>query len=360
MSPYWLYPIHDRMPPVTSAKENVDTMETMKKPWIYKRKNVKGWWCGWYEGGKRKAKALPSKALAEHFRHIKYAQLNSDVFTSVIDFDWHQIMDEYKRNKQVEGLEESSIYEVTLTLRHYERLINPNSSKDITQQSLDTFVLKRGEEIGKNTLNKDIKNLHAFLKWASKNRFVAPDLKIKKVRVAPKPVTSLSAQQVKKLITIASTYPTLRLRILLAVTTGLRRGDIEAIHIGDIQFDRNIIATRNRKAKKVMPERPIPEPIMTELSNYVATLPDGQERLFPDKFSPKRWEKVRRAMELPKMQFHDLRKTFASLLAQKGVSTAVTQRLLEHSSPQLTNDIYTNVDPVLRQAVSLLPVDDWL
>ena len=65
-------------------------------------------------------------------------------------------------------------------------------------------------------------------------------------------------------------------------------------------------------------------------------------------------------MGLPKLQFQDLRKTFASLLAQKGVSTAVTQRLLEHSSPQLTNDVYTNVDPVLRQAVSLLPVADWL
>jgi len=268
-------------------------------------------------------------------------------------------VDEYKRYKQVEGLEESSIYEVTLTLRHYERLVNPNSSKDVTQQSLDNFVLERSGEIEKNTLNKDIKNLHAFLKWASKNRFVAPDLKLKKVRVAPKPVTSLSAQQVKKLITMASIYPTLRLRILLAVTTGLRRGDIEAIHIGDIQFDRNIIATRNRKAKKVMPERPIPEPMMTELSNYVVTLPEGQERLFSDKFSAKRWEKVRKAMGMPKLQFHNLRKTFASLLAQKDVSTAVTQRLLEHSSPQLTNDVYTNVDPVLRKAISLLPVADW-
>ena len=55
-------------------------------------------------------------------------------------------------------------------------------------------------------------------------------------------------------------------------------------------------------------------------------------------------------------QFHDLRKTFASLLAQRGVSTAVTQRLLEHSSPKLTNDVYTNVDPALRQAINLLPV----
>jgi integrase len=55
-----------------------------------------------------------------------------------------------------------------------------------------------------------------------------------------------------------------------------------------------------------------------------------------------------------------LRKTFASLLAQRGVSTAVTQRLLEHSSPQLTNEVYTNVDPALRQAVDLLPVADWV
>jgi integrase len=57
---------------------------------------------------------------------------------------------------------------------------------------------------------------------------------------------------------------------------------------------------------------------------------------------------------------HDLRKTFTSLLAQRGVPTAVTQRLLEHSTPQLTNDVYTNVDPVLREAVNLLPVTEWV
>ncbi|MCU0915049.1 MAG: tyrosine-type recombinase/integrase [Planctomycetes bacterium] len=63
---------------------------------------------------------------------------------------------------------------------------------------------------------------------------------------------------------------------------------------------------------------------------------------------------------MPGLRFHDLRKTFASLLAQRGVSTAVTLRLLEHSSPQLTNDVYTNVDPVLWQAINQLPVVDWL
>jgi len=48
---------------------------------------------GWYEGSRRKAKAFPTKALAEHFRYIKCTQLNSDVFTSVVDFDWHQMVE---------------------------------------------------------------------------------------------------------------------------------------------------------------------------------------------------------------------------------------------------------------------------
>ena len=44
---------------------------------------------------------------------------------------------------------------------------------------------------------------------------------------------------------------------------------------------------QNRKAGKAMAERPIPEEVMTELSNYITTLPDGQERLFADRVSPK-------------------------------------------------------------------------
>jgi integrase len=225
---------------------------------------------------------------------------------------------------------------------------------------LDRFILDRGQEVEKNTLNKDIRNLNAFLTWAARSRFVASGLEVKKVKVAQKPVVALSPQQVRDLLTAASKYPAVRLRVLLAVTTGLRRGDIEAIRVGDIHFDRNTIATRNRKAGKAMAERPVPEEIVTELSNYAATRPDGQEKLFTDRFSPKKWEKIRKSIDLPELKFHDLRRTFASLLARRGVSTAVTQRLLEHSSPQLTNDVYTNVDPVLRQAINQLPVVEWI
>ena len=169
----------------------------------------KGWWCGWYEGGKRKAKALPSKTLAEHFRHMKYAQLNSDVFTSIVDLDWDQMVEEYRQFKQVEGLVNASIYEVLLTLRHFKRIVGVNSSKEITQPNLDAFVLNRSEEVKKNTLNKDIRNMHAFLAWAAKNRFVASGLEVRKIKVPQKPVIALSAPQVRDLLTAASRHSAL-------------------------------------------------------------------------------------------------------------------------------------------------------
>jgi integrase len=84
------------------------------------------------------------------------------------------------------------------------------------------------------------------------------------------------------------------------------------------------------------------------------------EKLFGDRCSPQKWEKVRKASGSPGLKSHDLRKTFTSPLAQRGVSIAVTQRLLEHPGSQLAHEECTNVDPVLRQAVDLLPVADWV
>ena len=109
-----------------------------------------------------------------------------------------------------------------------------------------------------------------------------------------------------------------------------------------------------------MGSRPVPVPIMAELKKYVSGLDTEQENIFNDNFSRYRWTQIRRKLKLDDFKFHDLRKTFGSVLAQKGASTVVIQKLLEHSSPALTNKVYTNVDPVLRHAVDKIPADDLL
>ncbi|MBC8470529.1 MAG: tyrosine-type recombinase/integrase [Planctomycetes bacterium] len=99
---------------------------------------------------------------------------------------------------------------------------------------------------------------------------------------------------------------------------------------------------------------------MVELKKYVSGLDTKQENIFNNNFSRYTWTKIRQKLGLEDYTFHDLRKTFGSVLAQSGVSTVVIQKLLEHSSPDLTNKVYTNVDPVLRHAVDQIPVGDWL
>lgn len=88
--------------------------------------------------------------------------------------------------------------------------------------------------------------------------------------------------------------------------------------------------------------------------------PLEQDKIFKRCFNKNRWVKVRQKVGLENFKFHDLRKTLGSVLAQNGVSTVVIQRLLEHSSPDLTKQVYTNVDPILRQVVDQIPAGDWL
>ena len=332
----------------------------MRKVWIYKRKSIKGWWVGWYESGKRKAKVLPTKTLAEHYRQIKYSQLNSEVFTGTVTVGWQQMAEEYQYSKRVSGVTATSLYETALTLRHFERLVGKCNSKQITQSIIDKFILQRGSEVKRPTLNKDIRNMKTFINWCKENRYLNGAIKVKELKEEERPVKSLDMSQIRKLLTVTESDPAIYMRILLALGTGLRRGDIEIIKVSDIDFVNNHIITNSKKTKKTMASRPVPSKIMKELKFYIDSLSEGQELLFVNAFNYNKWKEICNRIKLPGLKFHDLRKTFASVLAQRGVSTAVTQRLLEHSSPTLTNKIYTNVDPVLRQSVNRLPIEQWL
>jgi len=173
-------------------------------------------------------------------------------------------------------------------------------------------------------------------------------------------VKSLNSIQIRKLLSASEPYQTMKMRILLALGTGLRRGDIESLKISDIDFAGNHITTTSKKTRKSMGARLVSALVMAELSRYVSELGAEQEKLFCDNFNQKKWRKICQDTGLADLKFHDLRRTFGSMLAQNGISTAVTQKLLEHSSPDLTNKVYTNVDPVLRHAVEQILVGDWL
>ena len=50
-----------------------------------------------------------------------------------------------------------------------------------------------------------------------------------------------------------------------------------------------------------------------------------------------------KASELPRIRFHDLRHTYASLLIEQGESIKYIQSQLGHSSPTVTLNVYTHL-----------------
>ena len=269
------------------------------------------------------------------------------------------MVSEYAEAKKIQGVTEGTLYEHVLSLRNFERLEGKCNSKQITQNIIDDFILKRSPEVKRATLNKDLRNLKTFTRWCRKNRYLNGQLEIKELKLEERPVKSLNDTQVKNLLKVAAKHRPMKTRILLALGTGLRRGDIESLKISDIDFENNCICTSSKKTKKCMASRPVSAAVMSEISRYVSGLDVGQEKLFRTKFNYRQWRNICKTAGLANLKFHDLRRTFCSILAQNGISTAVTQRLLEHSSPNLTNKVYTNVDPVLRYAVEKIQIRKW-
>ena len=190
------------------------------------------------------------------------------------------------------GVTEASLYESALTLGHFERVVGRCNSKQITQDVIDKFILDRGKEVKRSTLNKDIRNMKTFVNWCRKNRYLNGDIELHLLKEVEKPVKSLNSDQVKRLVLESRFHRTMRLRILLGLGTGLRRGDIESLSISDLDFVSNYITTKSRKTRKGMGARPMSALIMTELSNYVAKIDADQERLFNDKFNRRQWKKI--------------------------------------------------------------------
>lgn len=61
------------------------------------------------------------------------------------------------------------------------------------------------------------------------------------------------------------------------------------------------------------------------------------------------WPLLRRA-GLPRIRFHDLRHTAATLLLSQGVHPKIVSEMLGHSQVGITLDLYSHVTPTMQQA----------
>jgi len=325
----------------------------MKKVRIYQRKDRPGWYCQWREGGRRRTKQLNTKAEAEHFSQAQYIRINSDVFTAH-DVTWCELVSEYLQTYDLRGLAAASKYDAQKTLKLFQKICRPVSSRRITQRMIDYFIIKRSDQVASPyTVNSSISRIRAFCRWMTKRRYHPGGLDIVLQKTQPPLVTALSTDQVRGLFARAPTEAW-RIRLLLSLVTGLRKSDIDNLAAADIDIAKAAINTRSQKTGKVFADRPLPDDAMGIIKVFFNSLPAGQEMLFADKNVRKVWDSFRAGTRRK-----DLRITFSTLIQKIG-SIGSARDLLEHSDSRTTRDFYTDHELILRWKVNQLPVSEWL
>jgi len=337
------------------GRQLVAIMRNVGKP--FKLKNKPGWWLRWTcpVVGKRIAKAFHTKALADHYRSILYTQLNSDVFVGTVNVPIDTAIDEYLLTYDTRGLTEAAKEQAEYSLKHLTEITGAkHGTKSLAQKHLDLLIAKRKGEVGTWTVNKDIANVKAFLRWGQhrQRRYFSEDLAIVKLKAPPIIVTALTNKQIKELIARCGDARW-RMLILISLVTGLRKSDVDSLTLANVDLDRLIVAGRHKKTGKPY-SAPIPDKLAPLLTAYIASLASGQMRLFNIQNSRKGWDSFKQGVTR-----QDLRKTFSTIMQTVG-SISSAQDLLGHASARTTGQFYTDHDLILRWKVNQLPVEKWL
>lgn len=328
------------------------------KAWIAKDKRT----VGWYENGHRHSKTCSMPEQARELKSDIEYRMNHGLSTSLMTVAWERLKYDYIKSKKADRRAPATIREINNMFYKFETLVGRPKSTEITQEHIDKFkALRSNEDISGNTVNKDLANFKAFLRYFSIDRlYIRPNLKVTFVKAKVKPIKSLDEEQIGRLLRyLKINSPSYYIRALLALSAGLDAGTIDNIMIQYINFDTNTIDTYRPKKNKWHLNRPIQEQVMKEIANFMAEQPAGQFRLLPDLYRRNKWVMLCQGAGI-KTTFHNLRKTFGSLLQKKGVSLAVAQDLLDHESVETTRKYYTDVNSEHQAATNRLPVNDWI
>lgn len=262
--------------------------------------------------------------------------------------------------------------------QHIEKYINPRLGnmlivdlKPIHLQNMYYDLIENGRINGNKPLNsKTVIQTHRILRKSLKNAVM---LQI----IESNPADSVELPKKKKYIYevlqeneiknfISSFKDTeIYLAVLLAITLGLRRGEILALKWSDIDFKKHTV---NINKSLVYSNRQIKiDTTKTEKSNRVLLISNDllnilekekhngnasnddyiilnlkNERFNPGSFA-RRYTELRDRKGLRKVRFHDLRHTNATIMYKSGIKTKVMQERLGHSNISTTLDIYTHL-----------------
>ena len=214
------------------------------------------------------------------------------------------------------------------------RLLGFNSAlADIRQEDL----ARKLKNLTRSEFNHRLACAKTFFAWAAKKRYITENPTI---GFTPHTIASrsrvLTDAELRAVWTAAEhTEGHFRTIVRLLILTGMRRGECAALQATWVQ-DSTI--TLPKEATKNGREHTFPVGVMG-VSILADTLPeDGPSLLFPARGKPTTpfngWSKSKTVIDkranIAPWTLHDLRRTFATNLAQMGVAPHIVERLINH------------------------------
>ena len=211
------------------------------------------------------------------------------------------------------------------------------------------------------TINRDLEALRHILFWAVDEGLLSsnPLGRLRLVQERRKPRSILGFEEEARLLVAAA--PHLRSIIVVALDTGMRRGELLHQRWEHVDFNRSLLSvTQSKTAGGEGREIPL----TGRVSTLLQTLRQDEGLLFSYKGKPIRiiktaWKAAIRRAGIRYYRFHDLRHCFNSRLMEAGVIQDVRKALMGHSTGEDVNAIYTHVElPAKREAMRKL--EAWM
>lgn len=192
-------------------------------------------------------------------------------------------------------------------------------------------------------------------------------------RVEKKAMQVWTDEQARRFLD-AATGDRFQAAYVLALTTGMREGEILGLQWGDVDLAAGTLSVQ-RAVQEVRSRVVVGEPKSKKSRRLIAlpelataALKDQRERLLalgqtasawvfpnadgkasrPSVLAQRSFKRITKNAELPAIRFHDLRHTAATLLFAQGVHPKIVQERLGHSSISLTLDTYSHVLPSMQ------------
>ena len=330
------------------------------------------------KGSKRKAEAELARLRAEFEPPKEVGDLSSDMLFADYLLEWLEIA----KGRLAVATYSSYAAMIKKPVGPYFRQRNL-TLRELEARHLQMFYSEMLRKVKPNTVIHYHAIIHSALKYAMKTDMVPQNvaMKVDRPRKNSFQPTFLDAEQMQKLFEIVK-GTRLELPVLVAAFYGLRRGEVLGLKWDAIDFNRGTLTIKRTVTEATIDgTMKIIEQDSAKTKSSLRTLPlvgsfrdyfqkvkeaqelnkkvcgncynyeyDGyvfvnelEERMRPD-YLTEYFPKYIAKHGVPKMRFHDLRHSCASLLLANGVPRKQIQEWLGHSDFSTTANIYAHLD----------------